>query len=441
MDNENNSELNQNTNQSDIQKLMKDSYGIEFFVNELLPVELENQGYRKMAVEELRYLEPLFKIAPQLIADKINEELIKQAFKAATENSYRCLLDPSMHLATIKGSSDVFLGSGLDNITNKVRGQARWLENDAVLSISNVPNIALNVFNALSVVTGQYFMAQVNAKLSLVENGIDDIKQYLVAVNQSELEAALQELNDIIRHNQFIKKDPERTRTTIVQIKGVLKVARSNINLFRKQIENINKSVSEKDSENTVTKNIEELSQHLIQYRYAVYVYNLAQLLEIYLNDITDVEELSIFRSEISKTVNSHKELCDKTVERVNKYLEETNTNSLNKKIISDMLIAAGSGIIVGVFSRDVLKGVETFSKFNNLLEDSRKKKKEAYIANNYKYQSQINDMELIDSSIVTMDRYIDLAGRKAEIVSVEGEYYIKYLRDNSSFNNSSIND
>lgn len=342
MENEDKFELIQKSEHSNIQEHLKDSFGIEFLVNELLPVELETLGYRKMSLEELRYVEPLFKIAPQLIVDKINGEALEQAFKAATENSYKCILDPSMHLATIKGSSDVFLGSGLDNITNKVSGQARWLENDAVLSISNVPNIALNAFNALSVVTGQYFMAQVNAKLSVIKNGIDDIKQYIDAVKQSELEAALQELNEIISHLQFIKKDTERTRGTIVQIEDVRKVARRNINLYSNQIQKVIKRASKTDSENVITKNTDDLRQYMIQYRYAVYVYNLAQILKIYLNDITDVEELSMFRNEISLTVNSYKDQYDKMVKWVNRYLEET--NSLNKMNIKQMLITAGSG-------------------------------------------------------------------------------------------------
>lgn len=428
MDNEDKLELIQKSEQSDIQEYLKDFFGIEFFVNELLPVELEKQGYRKMSIEELHYMEPLFKIAPQLIVDKINGEALERAFKAATENSYKCLLDPSMHLATIKGSSDVFLGASLDNITNKVKGQARWLENDAVLSISNAPNIALNAFNALSAVTGQYFMAQVNAKLSVIKNGIDDIKQYIDAVKQSELEAALQELNEIIRHVQFIKKDPERTHGTVVQIEGVRNVARRNINLYSNQIEKVIKRASKTDSENMITKNTDDLSQYMIQYRYAVYVYNLAQILKIYLNDITDVEELSMFRNEISKTVNSYKEQYDKMVVWVNRYLEET--NSLNKMNVKQMLLMAGSGVFVGILSRSFIAGGRTASQVNNLLDDSRKKKKEAYIARNDEYQTQMNDMELINSSLAAMDKYIELAGRKAEIVSVEGEYFIKYISD-----------
>lgn len=41
-----------------------------------------------------------------------------------------------------------------------------------------------------------------------------------------------------------------------------------------------------------------------------------------------------------------------------------------------------------------------------------------------------MNDMELMDSSISAMDRYIDMIGKKAEIVSFEGECYIKYIEE-----------
>lgn len=428
MDNEKNIELSlsQNINQSDIQEYLKDYYGIEFVVNELFPAELENQGYRKMSLGELHYVEPLFELAPQLIVDKINKAAIERAFKAATENSFKCLLDPSRHLATIKGTSDVFIGSALDNVTNQVKGQARWLENDAVLSVPNVPNVALNAFNALSAVTGQYFMAQVNAKLRDIKDGIGEIKQYIDAVKQSELEAALQELYEIIEHIQFIKKDPERIRSTINQIEDIRKVARSSIKLYRNQIEIIIRSASKTDNEDVISENTNEIKKYMVQYRYAVYIYNLAQILKIYLNDIIDVEELSLFRNEIYDTVNQYKKLFDRTAVWAKKYLDEA--NSLNKVSTGQILGSAGTGIIVGAFSRNVPIAWQTASLVNDLFKDSRKKKKEVHIVRNDKYQIQMNDTELIDSLIAAMDKYIDLAGRKAEIVSVEGECYIKYI-------------
>jgi hypothetical protein len=431
MDNEKNTELSQNVNNGELQEHMKDTFGIEFFVNELFPADIENQGYRKMSSDEVKYVEPLLQLAPQLFVDKIKKGAVEKAFKAVTENSYKCLLDPSMHLATIKGTTDVFIGSGLDNATNKVKGQARWLKNDTVLSISNAPQVALNAFNALSTVTGQYFMAQVNANLLDFKDGIDDIKQYIDAVKQSELETALQELYVIIEHIRFIRIDSERVRATLTQIDDNRIVAKRGINLYKKQIEKIMREASNSDKETVIKNNIEELRKNMVQYSFAVYVYNLAQILKIYLNNIIDVEELNLYRNEISDLVDQYKGIFDKATIWAKHYIDET--NSLNKVSKKQKYLTLGSEFIGDVFgskSGNYKLGGQTASLVNDLFNNNRKKKKEAYIHSNKVFQIQMNDMELIDSTISAMDRYIDMTGKKAEIVSIEGEYFIKYIEE-----------
>ncbi|NHM30674.1 hypothetical protein [Neobacillus terrae] len=434
MDNENNTELSQNVNNGELQEHMKDTFGIEFFVNELLPADLENRGYRRMSLDEVKYVEPLLQLAPQLLVDKIYKDAGEKAFKAATENSYKCLLDPSMHLATIKGTTDVFIGTGLDNATNKVKGQARWLKNDAFLSISNTAQVVSNAFNALSTVTGQYFMAQVNANLLDIKGGIDDIKQYIDAVNQSELETALQELYEIIEHIRFIRNDSERVRTTLIQINGIRTVAKKNINLYKKQIEKIIMRESESfksDKETVITENMEELRKNMVQYHYAVYLCNLAQILIINLNNIIDVEELSLYRNEISAIVNQYKDVFDKTTKWVKHYIDDTNSlNKFSKKQISLKFVFGFAGDVLGRKIGNYQLGGQTKELVNDWFDNNIKKKKEAYDLSNKEFQSQMNGLVLIDSSISVMDRYIDMTRKKAEIVSIDGECYIKYIEE-----------
>ncbi len=434
MDNEKNTELSQNVNNDEPHEQMNDTFGIEFFVNELLPEDLENQGYRRMSLDEVKYVEPLLQLAPQLLVDKIYKGAVEKAFKAATENSYKCLLDPSMHLATIKGTTDVFIGTGLDNATNKVKGQARWLKNDAFLSISNTAQVVSNAFNALSTVTGQYFMAQVNANLLDIKGGIDDIKQYIDAVNQSQLETALQELYEIIEHIRFIMNDSERVRTTLIQINGIRTVAKKNINLYKKQIKKIIERKSEdfkSDKETVITNNIEELRKNMVQYYYAVYLCNLAQILIINLNNIIDVEELSLYRNEISDIVNQYKDVFDKTTKWAKHYIDETNLlNKSNYKQKSLKFVIGSVGDVLGRKMGNFEFGKQTEELADNLIYKKRKKKKEAYILSNNEFQNQMNNMELIDSSISVMDRYIDMTRKKAEIVSIDGECYIKYIEE-----------
>lgn len=429
MNNDRNEEDIKNIGGNEIQKHIKDSLGIEIVTNELLPEELESQGYRKMDFDEKCYFAPIFQFAPQIVVNKINKNTVEQGFKAATDNSFKCILDPSMHLATIKGTTDVYIGGALDNTTNKVAGQARWLKNDSVLAISNAPQLALNAFNALSIVTGQYFMAEINVKLSEIKDGIDGIKEYIDAIKQSELETALQDLFEILDHVRYIKNDRERVRTTLIQIDGIRKVSKEGINLYKKQIEKIMRNATVSDKETIIKNNTEELKKNVVQYRYAVYIYNLAQILKIYLNNITDTEELSLYRDEISALVKQYKNMFKEVTTRIENYYNETKT--LNNASKTQKVLSLGGGIAVSILGSKYgsnKMAVQTASLVNDIFDDSKKKKKEGYVLSQREYQIQMNDSKLIDSPMATMDKYIDEIGKKAAIVSVDGECYIKFI-------------
>lgn len=431
MNNDNNTDISKIEDQSEIQKYMKDTCGIEVFINELSSVELENQGFRKLDLEELSRVSPIFQFVPQLVVDKINKIATEQALKTAIENSYKCLLDPSMHLATLKGTSDVFLGAGLDNVSNQVKGQARWFKNNEILSISNAPQLALNAFNALSFVTGQYFMAQINSNLSEINNGIDRIKQYLDTVKESELKTSFEEFNEITEHLRFIKNDPKRTKSTINKLEGIQTVARNNINIYKKQIENLTCMASSADDKKKVYDCFGEIRKHLVQYRYAVNVFNFSKTVNIYLNDIIDVDELMMFRNEICGTANQYKEVFERTTSWGKKYLDDN--KSLNKASKVQILSSLGAGIavvmVLGYKSfGSIVTARKAASDVFDLFDDDRKKKKIAYVNDYDSYLLKMKNMELIDSSVAAIDRYIESTSKKVEFVSVDGECYIKYI-------------
>lgn len=413
----------ENTNDNEV----IENYGIEILSNVYSLSELTEMGFEKIPSEAMGYLDSLFQVVPQLIVHNVNTKNAEQAVGQAIENSYRCILDPSKHLATIKGTTDVYIGGALDNATNQVAGQARWLKNDAVFSVSNAPQLTLNVFNALSLATGQYFMSQINSNLSEIKNGIGDVKQYIDAIKQSELETAFQDLYEILEHIQYIKGNPERTHETIIQIDETRKIAKNGINLYKKQIEKVIKDSKKTDNEDDIRKNTEELRKNMVQYRYAVYTYNLAQILKIYLRGIDNVKELNLFRSEISNIVKQYKVLFKDSAEWINRYLNES--EMLNKASKAQILLSIGSGIFVGALgikTNNYKLAGQTSSLVSDLFEDNRKKKKKLYVQSDKEYQVQMRDMELIDSSVATIDKYIAMKDKKMEILYIDGEGYMK---------------
>ena len=410
---------------------LKSNLGLEVVLNEMLSTELIENGYRKMSVNEVAYIEPLFEIAPQLVVDRINKVAVQRAFKEANANSYKCILDPTKHLATIKGTTDVYIGGALDNKTNQVAGQARWLKNDVQLSVSNLPNVALNAFNALSVITGQYFMSQVNANLSEINSGIKGIQKYLEDKEESELETAFQELSDILAHLQFIRKSSDRVNSTIVQLDSIRNVSKNSINLHKKQIDNVIKTATSTDKETIITENLNKIRKSLIQYRFAVYIYNLAHILKIYLTNVTDVEELSLYRDELESIIDKYKVMYENAITWSENYLDDT--NALNKSSKMQIILSLGTGVALtlmgGKYSSYKLGG-QAASLVNDLFDEKRSKKKNQMVISHEEYKSHMSDMQMVEASITAMDNYINATRNTAEVVMCEGEYYIKYLEN-----------
>ena len=415
-------------NSNEIQQV-KDIFGIEIVCSEILPTELIEIGYKKMEISEACYFEPLLQMAAQIVVDKVKNTAVKKAFEEITKNSYKCILDPSKHLATIKGRTDIYIGSALDNATNQLSGQARWLKNDVILSVPNMPQVALNAFNALSIVTGQYFMSQINSSLSEIKDSMVDILQYFDDLKQSELQTALQDLNEIIEHLGYIKKDSERVRNTVAQVDEIRNVSKNKINLRKNQIERIICKKAVADKEIAIANNIESIQKYIVQYRYAVYIYNLAQILKIYLNNITDTQELFLYRDGLNDIVNQYKKTFSKAMDWVKTYLDENKT--LNEVGKTQILLSLSSGIVVGILGSNFNLSSKTALFMKNLFDDNRKKKKEKYVLSHKKYQDQMNDMILVDSSISAMNKYIAMTEQKVEIVSLDGDYYIKYVDEN----------
>lgn len=409
--------------------IVKNQYGVEVVLNYLTPTELIDQGYMKLTTDELVHIEPFAKLAPQLVVDKIKKDATKKAFDKAVQDSFKCILDPSKHLATIKGTTDVYIGAALNNENNQLSGQARWIKNDAKLSITKFPDYALCTFNALSVVTGQYFMSQVNAKLVDVSMGIKDIQEYLDTKEQSELETAFQELNEIIAHLKYSIKDADRTRNVVNQLDEIKRISSNSINLHKRSVERIKKEATSSDNAKVIESNLKDIRNHLIRYHFAAYIYNLADMLKIYMNNVTDIQELKLYRDELAHMVNEYQMIFEETMQWIETYLDETKT--LNDASWAQVVTSFGVGIFTGILGGQVKNykaGAQSALMVNRAFEKNRKKKKDSIVASQKNYKEHVKNVSMLEASVEAIDSYIIATQSKTEIVLCEGDYYIKYI-------------
>lgn len=407
---------------SEIRKQFKDQYDIEIYHETYTPDDMRRMGYRKIDSNAVASLNMLFYCVPQLVVDKINQAAVSNAFKAAVDGSFRVHLGAGMHLPHSKLHPEAFRAMGFSDVTNKLSGQAELFENNAVLTVSNAPQVALGIFNVASMVTGQYFMSQINGKLQNLSNSIGRMEQLLEAEQRSKLKAAIQELESIISHLEFIRQDADKTRSKIERLLVIQNSAREAMNLYQEQISNELTSAQAADKDDEIIRKLNSVGNYLLQYRYAVQLYSYAVMLEIQLQNVVDPDELEKYRSEIDTWIQIFQNDVSKCADDLSKYLNEN--KSLNKRSILQYISTAGGAVGGAALNLSPDANTSLVKSIDEFFNGRRKKKKEECVLLADNYLNQISDMDNVEAPARTLSHYIEIMENEIELVRIGQEYY-----------------
>lgn len=280
----------------DIRDTLTEDYGLTIENGDISVDPLTDKRYRRLHAEEVVHLSQVFQYIPQLIANGVQSKAVQKAFTAATEGTYRLSLAPGMHLCRSRLSEGAFRGIGLSDSTNQVAGSAEWFKNNATLAVSKAPQIALGIFNAVSMATGQYFMSQINAKLASLSDRMGRLESILHAERRGKLNAAAEELREVMARVEFDIHDVHKVNADIGQIHDIQRVTREDVHFCREMIETEKQHMDANDKVEQIKTRIDVLRGLLAEYQYATQLYGIAALLEVQIRGITDPQELERYR-------------------------------------------------------------------------------------------------------------------------------------------------
>ena len=148
----------------------------------------------------------------------------------------------------------------------------------------------LNAFSAMSIVTGQYFLAEINDKMQMMNQKLDKILEFLYGDKKAELMAevsftkyAFQNFTSIMSH------DHQRT-ATIISVQESKKVAMKDIEFYQADLES---AVNEKAGSYS---ELDELTNRAFQIKncldLSMQLYVMGSLLEVYYSENYDADYL-----------------------------------------------------------------------------------------------------------------------------------------------------
>lgn len=409
-----------------IRDTLESEYGLTIQHDNESANELIKHNYRRMHGDELARIDQIFQFVPQIIANSARQQAVNAAFRTATEGTFRVRLDAGMHLCRSHLTPGAYRAVGLSDATNQIAGNAELFANGATLSVSKVPQLALGVFNVASMVTGQYFMSQVNSKLSVLSSSVNKLEKLLDAQRHGKIKTAAQELSDLMAKARFIICDTDKTNQAINQIQRIQSRSNDEMNTCQELIANELRDMKIDDKIERIREHIDAISRNLVEYQYAAQLYGLATLLEVQLRNMTDPEELRIYREQIDRRVNQFKQDYAKSHAAVHEYLGKA--HALNDRNIPQWIASITAGWASTLASVKICPaanlGEKVYSIVDELFSDHREQQKEKISAQASECFALSGDTFALESPATAIDLYIEAVGNEIEFVRIDGEYY-----------------
>ena len=174
----------------------------------------------------------------------------------------------------------------------------------AALEFATPQAACLGAFTAMSIVSGQYFLAQINNSLTQISSGLDKILEFLYGDKRAELLSEVNFIRFAYENYKSVMEHSEQRIATLISLQSAKKVAMKDIEFY---LSDLNSTISDKKIGDVVsvaskmvrTKDCLDLSLQL---------YTMSNLLEVYYSENYDRNYISFIQTEASAYIDK----CEK---------------------------------------------------------------------------------------------------------------------------------
>lgn len=377
--------------------------------------EENKTGYIKLENEMVGRINLFMQHLPDLIGDAISN----------SGDVYRVIYDKSkydLQQAAWKHNG-VFHGTLVSKGTNnRIRGQADLLE------LSMAPQVVNGIFSVMSMVTGQYFMTQINNHLSQIEERVASIQEFLENDKKSKLQSEEEFLKATQKSLLFILENEYQKQSTIASIQKIRIDSLAGVNFYRMQIESslsVSDKKDKKDKIEDVIKNVYNTCHWIYEYWYSLYLYCFAVYLEPIVAENYNSEYLNMLKDDIFEKCECYKKDYEKWKTSLEEYIETAKAFDSNK--ILAVLKKIGDNKFV--FDPNTLMLKVMVGGITNLADDADKKRKMEGKEEAVDILSMIKNCESIEAIETKQNELMlfdSLFNNQMELIKDHEDIYVK---------------
>lgn len=164
--------------------------------------------------------------------------------------------------------------------------------------------VALGAFTAMSIVSGQYFLAQINNKLGKIAAKLDEILEFLYGDKRAELLSEVNFIRSACKNYRSVMEHSEHRIATLVSLQSAEKVAMKDIEFYLSDLKSAIDSINKKNGDQITEKMIR--TQECLEF--SLKLYAMSNLLEIYYSENFDPNYIDFVKEEATKYIG----VCEK---------------------------------------------------------------------------------------------------------------------------------
>lgn len=168
--------------------------------------------------------------------------------------------------------------------------------------------LVLGAFTAMSIVSGQYFLAQINNQLGMMQKKLDDVLQFLYGDKKAELISEMKFAQYAYANYSSIMDNDIQRIATISSLQEGKKVAMKDIEFYIEDLNrNVNKEVKDGKGWSAVTAETSKTRECL---ELSIQLYVMTTILEVYYSQNQDQEYLNYLEKDMTTYVRK----CDQRI-------------------------------------------------------------------------------------------------------------------------------
>lgn len=366
--------------------------------------------YKKVLDENVsKKLDAIIKTSQEIIGNSNNKGIYKIKFKNGIGKLQESTKYPGC-----------YLGNVIDPNSKKI------IEVAKLEQIQQLPATVSSISSIASVATQQYYLEEIDTKLSDISNNIEQIKSFMRDEKRSKLESFEYYLKQITKNLVTIEENEMYKNAIGIEIQHIQNEIYSFIQLYKKQLDKNSLTASKDKKIEKVQIKIEETKEYIASYKYALTLYVYCKFFETVIFKITDEVYINNLIKELNSLIEEHDLDYEKWKKEYNSYLENVAAYQDNKtlEIIGEV---GDTPILMAIpaMKHGLKVAGEAAKQINKITKKTKDEKKQEN--KNSIDEALIKNTEKIEIIIKEIKTFNIIQNKPLEIIINNGNAYINY--------------